>query len=74
MYRRLGLPCSLKGVTAETYKRATRDIIVHRDGLLRAPLPKGIGHCAYEDSFSDEELDGAFARLEQFMEEVTHSK
>ena len=48
-YARLGLPCSIQGITAETYKRARDEIIVHRDGLLRAPLPAGIGGCSYVD-------------------------
>lgn len=69
VYRKLGLPCSIKGITAETYKRATNDIIIHRDGLLRAPMPEGIGKCAYADEFTDEEIDAAFARLEIFMEQ-----
>ena len=38
LYRRLGLPCSIEGITAETYKRARDEIVVHRDGLLRARL------------------------------------
>ena len=68
LYAALGLPCSIKGITAETYKRARDEIVVHRDGLLRAPLPKGIGNCAYVDDMSDEEIDKAFARLEVFMD------
>ena len=44
VYARLGLPCSIRGITSETYKRARDEIVVHRDGLLRAPLPAGIGH------------------------------
>ena len=32
-----------------TDKKAVRDITVHRDGILRAPLPHGIGGCAYAD-------------------------
>ena len=60
-------PCSITGITAETYKKARDEIVVHRDGLLRAPLPKGIGNCAYVDEMSDEEIDKAFARLEVFM-------
>lgn len=67
LYAKLGLPCSIRGITAETYKRARDEIIVHRDGLLRAPLPKGIGECAYADEMSDEEIEAAFARLEDFM-------
>ena len=39
VYARLGLPCSIEGITSETYKRARDEIVVHRDGLLRAPLP-----------------------------------
>ena len=39
VYARLGLPCSIKGITSETYKRARDEIVVHRDGLLRAPNP-----------------------------------
>jgi len=69
LYAKLGLPCSIRGITAETYKRARDEIIVHRDGLLRAPLPNGIGNCAYVDDMSDEEIDKAFARLELFMAE-----
>ena len=69
MYARLGLPCSIDGITAETYKRARNDIIVHRDGLLRAPLPGGaIGTCVYVDDMSDDEIERAFARLTAFME------
>jgi len=68
LYARLGLPCSIKGITAETYKKARDEIVVHRDGLLRAPLPAGIGQCEYVDDMSDDEIERAFARLEAFME------
>ena len=37
VYAAIGLPCSIEGITAETYKRAAREITVHRDGILRAP-------------------------------------
>lgn len=69
LYAKLGLPCSIQGITSETYKRATREITVHRDGLLRAPLPMGIGKCAYVDEITDEEVEAAFARLSAFMDE-----
>lgn len=69
LYAELGLPCSISGISAETYKRAVREITVHRDGLLRAPLPQGIGRCAYANDISDDEVDAAFARLEAFMAE-----
>jgi len=69
LYVRLGLPCSIQGITAETYKRARDEITVHRDGLLRAPLPAPIGGCAYVDDMSDEEIEAAFARLQAFMDE-----
>merc|ERR1719171_1582027 len=49
LYAALGLPCSISGITAETYKRARDEIVVHLDGLLRAPLPAGIGQCSYVD-------------------------
>ena len=68
LYARLGLPCSISGITAATYKKARDEITVHRDGLLRAPLPAGIGKCEYVDTMSDDEIDRAFARLEAFME------
>lgn len=68
LYAKLKLPCSIKGITEDTYKRATREIIIHRDGILRAPLPRGIGSCVFVDSFTDEEIDAAFAKLERFME------
>lgn len=67
VYRRLGLPCSIRGITAETYKRARDEIVVHRDGLLRAPLPAGIGQCSYVDEMTDEEIETAFRRLELFI-------
>ena len=67
-YARLGLPCSIHGITAETYKRARDEIVVHRDGILRAPLPAPIGRCAYVDSITDAEIDGAFARLSAFID------
>mmetsp|Transcript_106134 Transcript_106134/g.204283 ORF Transcript_106134/g.204283 Transcript_106134/m.204283 type:complete len:664 (+) Transcript_106134:86-2077(+) len=67
LYAKLKLPCSVKGITADTYKRAVRDITIHRDGILRAPLPKGIGGCAFTDEMTDAEIDQAFARLEDFM-------
>jgi 3-dehydroquinate synthase len=69
LYARLGLPCSIAGITAATYKRARDEIIVHRDGLLRAPLPAGIGGCEYADEMTDEEIDAAFTRLEKFITE-----
>ena len=69
LYARLGLPCSIAGLTASTYRRARDEIIVHRDGLLRAPLPKGIGGCAYADEISDAEIDAAFARLDAFAQD-----
>jgi len=68
LYARLGLPCSIKGVSAATYKKARDEIVVHRDGLLRAPMPAGIGTCEYVDEMTDDEIDDAFARLERFME------
>ena len=43
VYARLGLPCSIEGITSETYKRARDEIVVHRDGLLRAPPPLPVG-------------------------------
>ena len=67
LYAKLGLPCSIAGITAATYKKARDEIVVHRDGLLRAPLPAGIGECRYVDEITDEEIDQAFARLEAFM-------
>jgi len=67
LYARLGLPCSISGITAETYKRARDEIVVHRDGLLRAPMPKGIGVCEYIDEMTDDEIERAFARLERFI-------
>lgn len=67
LYAELKLPCSIRGITAETYKRAVREITVHRDGILRAPLPRGIGACAYTDEITDEEVDAAFGELEAFM-------
>mmetsp|Transcript_17659 Transcript_17659/g.55768 ORF Transcript_17659/g.55768 Transcript_17659/m.55768 type:complete len:580 (-) Transcript_17659:377-2116(-) len=67
LYARLGLPCSIAGITAETYKRARDEIVVHRDGLLRAPLPAGIGSCNYVDDISDAEIERAFERLQDFM-------
>lgn len=68
LYARLQLPCSISGITAATYKKARDEITVHRDGILRAPLPAGIGACAYVDSMTDDEIERAFARLERFME------
>ncbi len=68
LYAKLGLPCSIAGITAETYKRAVKEIIVHRDGILRAPLPKGIGKCAYVDDITDAEVEEAFEELSAFME------
>lgn len=67
LYAALGLPCSIDGITAETYKEAVEQITVHRDGLLRAPLPKGIGGCAYVDIITDKEVERAFERLSGFM-------
>jgi len=69
LYVRLQLPCSIAGINADTYKRARDEITVHRDGLLRAPLPADIGACAYVDSMSDLEIESAFGRLEAFMED-----
>ena len=70
VYARLGLPCSIEGITSETYKRARDEIVVHRDGLLRAPLPAGaIGSCVYVDDINDDEIDEAFARLSAFPSE-----
>jgi len=67
LYARLGLPCSIAGITAATYKKARDEIVVHRDGLLRAPMVRGIGECAYVDEITDGEIDQAFARLERFL-------
>lgn len=64
LYARLGLPCSISGVTAQTYKKARDEIIVHRDGLLRAPLPSSIGTCLYVDDILDEEVGGARGEAE----------
>ena len=68
LYATLGLPCSISGITAATYKKARDEIIVHRDGLLRAPLPASVGSCVYVDEITDDEIDKAFARLERFMD------
>mmetsp|Transcript_11349 Transcript_11349/g.35005 ORF Transcript_11349/g.35005 Transcript_11349/m.35005 type:complete len:87 (+) Transcript_11349:1649-1909(+) len=54
-------------VSCHRYKRARDEITVHRDGLLRAPLPAGIGACKYVDEITDAEIDAAFTRLETFM-------
>ena len=59
--------CSIEGIAAETYTRARKDIIVHRDGLLRAPLG-AIGACVYVDDMSNGEIERAFARLTAFMD------
>ena len=74
VYAAIGLPCSIEGITAETYKRAARDITVHRDGILRAPLPGGIGHCVYTDSMSDADIEQAFAKLEAFIDTHPETK
>jgi len=68
LYARLGLPCSITGITAQTYKKARDEIVVHRDGLLRAPMPAGIGKCEYVDEMTDDDIEKAFARLEAFMD------
>ena len=73
LYEHLGLPCSIAGVTAATYKKARDEITVHRDGLLRAPLPAGIGECAYVDEITDEEIEQAFSRLEGFVCDHPHT-
>uniref|UniRef100_A0A7S0JAN9 3-dehydroquinate synthase domain-containing protein n=1 Tax=Calcidiscus leptoporus TaxID=127549 RepID=A0A7S0JAN9_9EUKA len=67
LYARLGLPCTIEGCTADTYKRARDEIIVHRDGLLRAPLPAGIGACVYVDEIDDATIEKAYVRLEAFV-------
>jgi len=69
LYAKLRLPCSIHGITADTYKQATREIIVHRDGILRAPLPQGIGACAFADEFTDRDVERAFDKLQRFMRE-----
>ena len=74
VYAAIGLPCSIEGITAETYKRAAREITVHRDGILRAPLPGGIGQCVYTDSMPDEDIDRAFSKLEAFIDEHPETK
>ena len=55
-------------LSKQTYKRAVQEIIVHRDGILRAPLPSGIGKCAYVDDISDAEVEEAFGELSTFMD------
>ena len=74
LYATLGLPCSIEGITAETYKRAAREITVHRDGILRAPLPNGIGKCAYTDEMTDDEIERAFAKLSEFIDAHPETK
>jgi 3-dehydroquinate synthase len=74
LYKTLGLPCSIEGITAETYKRAAREITVHRDGILRAPLPNGIGKCAYTDEMTDDEIERAFAKLSKFIDAHPETK
>jgi len=74
LYAALGLPCSIEGITAETYKRAAREITVHRDGILRAPLPNGIGKCAYTDEMRDDEIERAFAKLSKFIDAHPETK
>lgn len=67
VYSTLGLPCSVRGVEAATFRTAVREITVHRDGLLRAPMPAAIGACTYAHAIPDEAVDRAFARLEEFI-------
>ena len=74
LYERLGLPCTIEGCTADTYKRARDEIIIHRDGLLRAPLPAGIGSCVYVDEMDDATIEKAFARLEGFVASYPQTK
>jgi 3-dehydroquinate synthase len=74
VYANIGLPCSIEGITADTYKRAAREITVHRDGILRAPLPGGIGACVYTDSMPDGDIEKAFAKLEAFIAEHPATK
>jgi len=67
LYAELGLPCSIRGITADTYKTAAAEITIHRDGILRAPLPKGIGECVYTDAMPDADIEQAFAKLSAFI-------
>ena len=49
--------CACRNCKLRSYKRAVREITVHRDGLLRAPLPSSpIGTCSYADDISDLEV------------------
>jgi len=73
LYQRLGLPCSIAGLSAATYKKARDEIVVHRDGLLRAPLPTSVGQCVYVDEIDDDEIDRAFVRLEAFTSKHPHT-
>ena len=60
-------------MSAATYKKARDEIVVHRDGLLRAPLPCGVGECVYVDDISDDEIEQAFSRLEAFTSTQPHT-
>ena len=66
VYADLCLPCTVSGLSSRTYKQAVRDITVHRDGFLRAPLPAGIGLAVYTSTITDDEIDAAFQIVEKF--------
>ena len=65
----LHLPLLLCTCLCSAHLQARDEIVVHRDGLLRAPLPAGIGRCEYVDEIDDGEIDAAFARLTAFTTE-----
>lgn len=65
---RLGLALDHPLMDEELMWRATQSIILTRDGLLRAAMPKPIGNCFFMNDLTREELAAAISEHKQLCQ------
>ena len=66
-YKNMGLFVYVRGLTLDVYQTAIEQLSVHRSGTKRAPLPSPIGHCRWTFEITQDELAGAWQRLQAFL-------
>ena len=66
-YKNMGLFIHVCGLTLDVYKMAIEQSTVHKSGFLRAPLPSPVGHCQWSSEITQDELTGAWQRLQAFL-------
>jgi demethyl-4-deoxygadusol synthase len=67
---RLGLALDSPWLTPELLHVATDSIIRTRDGRLRAPMPRPIGHCVFVNDIAPDELEAGLAAHRQLCREL----